>query len=91
MWPFRRPRYTLLVMRLAHMFVGHPDMVTDHVCSRCGETVGIYPSGQRLLASKGKRVDIVCEVCYGPVGQEARPAPGAEHEPAQSRWIVPTR
>jgi hypothetical protein len=87
MWPFRRRRYTLLTMRLANMFVGHPDMVTDRVCPRCGETVGIYPSGQRLLAKKGNRVDLICEVCYGPVDDEARPLPGVERERAESRWL----
>lgn len=74
-------------MRLANMTVGHPDMTTDRVCGRCDETVGIYPSGQAVLARHGKRVDLVCEVCHGPVEPGTLLAPGARDEPAQSRPI----
>jgi hypothetical protein len=86
MWnPFRRRRYTLVAMRLANMMVGHADMTTNRVCSLCGETVGIYPSGQRVIAAHGKRVDIVCEVCHGPLSPGARPAPGSLREVGESR------
>ena len=80
---FRRRQYTLVAMRLANMLVGHPNMTTG-LCSRCGEVLGVYPSGQRVLARYGKRVDLVCEVCHGPVG-DAQPAPGAARELGESQ------
>ena len=52
----------LVCMRLADMTRAHPEQIEDK-CSKCGETVGIYPSGQRILAQKpGTR--IVCHICY---------------------------
>ena len=86
-WLPRRPRYTLVAMRLANMRMGHPDMTTDHVCSRCHEIVGLYPSGQRVLARHGRRVDIVCEVCHGPPAPGTALAPGAVVEAFQSRRL----
>ena len=72
---------------LSNMTVGHPDMTTDRVCGRCGETLGLYPAGQRVLAKHGKRVDLVCEVCHGPVAPDVALAPGAAAEPFQSRRL----
>ena len=85
--PFRRRRYILIAMRLANMVVGHPEMTTDRRCGRCGEVLGVYPSGQRVLAKYGKRVDLVCEVCHGPPSGEVLPAPGALLESLQSRRL----
>lgn len=82
----RRQRYTLVAMRLANMMIGHPDMTTDHRCSRCGAVLGLYPSGQRVLAKYGKRVDLVCHVCHGPP-VNGIPAPGAVREMRESRRV----
>jgi hypothetical protein len=87
--PWRRRRYTLVAMRLANMTVGHPDMTVDHACARCGETLGLYPSGQGVLARYGNRVDLVCEICYGPVAPGTALAPGAAAEPFKSRRLRP--
>ena len=76
---------SLIVMRCADMHRVHPNQDNTHVCPRCGEQVGIYPSGQAILANDPS-IEIVCNVCH-----EAEPspnlsilAPGAEHEPFES-------
>jgi hypothetical protein len=75
-----RRRITLVAMREAEMAVVHPDMDTSHQCGRCGVTVGLFPSGQRVLRKYG-RVDIVCQNCMtADEREEATPAPGMEAE-----------
>lgn len=57
----------LLVMRLRDMKRVHPQMRSEFSCSKCGEQVGIYPSGQSVIEAKGREnVEIVCDVCNGP-------------------------
>jgi hypothetical protein len=76
---------TLAVMRLADMHKVHPQQDNTRVCSGCGETVGIYPSGQRALRdTPGLR--IVCNVCAWnlPPATVSKPAPGALEEIGQS-------
>lgn len=85
-WPFRlfkRRRYTLLVMRLADMFMVHPRQLDTHACSQCGHQVGIYPSGQAVLRRYAGRVDIVCSRC-DPAHLGLTPAPGVLDELFQS-------
>jgi hypothetical protein len=74
---FREPTYVVLVMRADSMFVAHPDTDYTHVCSQCGECVGIYPSTVRLMQQK-RHVKLVCHVCHGP--SLAPLVPGAENE-----------
>jgi transcription elongation factor Elf1 len=71
----------LLVMRLADMERVHPDQITLN-CSVCNHEVGVYPSGQRVLAQKHD-VRIICQICKQP-GSNAMLAPGAKFEPFQS-------
>ncbi|MCA1452097.1 hypothetical protein I6F35_02570 [Bradyrhizobium sp. BRP22] len=72
----------LIVMRLADMIRVHPDQITGR-CSKCGEEVGIYPSGQRVMQELPD-VELVCQVCRPPE-PDAMLAPGAELEPFASR------
>lgn len=74
----------LTVMRLDDMLRVHPHQITAK-CARCGHDVGVYPSGQKIMAEYGDRVELVCQVCHFP-GPKAELAPGAESEPLQSRW-----
>lgn len=51
-------------------------------CHRCGETVGVFPSGQRML-SEQPNLEIICEVCYVASGGKnliVQEAPGAMAE-----------
>jgi len=72
----------LLVMRLADMVRVHPKQITA-LCARCGNAVGIFPSGQQVLR-ECSNVEIVCQVCH-PLEAGGVLAPGAEFEPFQSR------
>lgn len=72
----------LLVMRLDDMVRVHPDQITA-VCSQCGHEVGVYPSGQRVMATR-RDVRLICQVCRQP-GPNAQLAPGAWWEPFFSR------
>lgn len=57
-----KPGATLICMRLADMAVVHPAQDNSRVCSKCGERVGIYPSGQKAIkANPG--IEIVCSRC----------------------------
>jgi hypothetical protein len=69
----------LAVMRLADMTRVHPRQDNSRVCAKCGEQVGIYPSGQDVLRHC-RDVRIVCVQCLG----HAFPTPGAEREPFES-------
>src|SRR5690348_14830419 len=81
--PRRRP-LDLIVMRLADMSLVHPQQDNSRVCSKCGRQVGIYPSGQAVLARHPDTV-ITCNVCAGPeLAVNAILAPGALEEPFQS-------
>jgi hypothetical protein len=56
----------LICMRLDEMTLVHPKQIKDE-CSRCKATVGIYPSGQKILKIAGlvyrDGVKIVCNRC----------------------------
>lgn len=73
----------LTVMRLKDMARVHPEQI-ESKCARCGYVVGIYPSGQRMLAFFGDDIEIVCQACYQP-GHGSILAPGAEIEPFESK------
>lgn len=72
----------LLVMRLADMHRVHPRQI-EAKCSRCGHVVAVYPSGQEVMRTYPE-VRLVCQVCKVP-GPSAALAPGAEHEPFESK------
>jgi len=72
----------LICMRLADMIYVHPDQITGH-CRLCGHVVGIYPSGQSIMAQHPD-VELVCAVCRTP-SPNAALAPGAWRERFQSR------
>lgn len=78
-FPEKSPRM-LICMRLTEMHRVHPDQIEDK-CSKCGETVGIYPSGQRVL-KEVKNIAIFCNHCANP--DYATLAPGAESESYES-------
>ena len=81
--PRRKQPITLIAMRLADMLLVHPQQDNSRVCSKCGHQVGIYPSGQTVLAGEPNAV-ITCLVCAGPQDRMAL-APGALEEPFQSQ------
>ena len=73
---------TLTCMRLADMERVHPRQDESRFCNRCGERVGIYPSGQEMLDLMPD-LEIVCHIC-APSGPGFL-APGALHEPFESK------
>jgi hypothetical protein len=80
---WRRPRAPeLIVMRLADMHMVHPDQIVAR-CMSCHHEVGIYPSGQRVIAEHPGTI-ITCQICKQP-GPHSQLAPGARIEPFQSR------
>jgi hypothetical protein len=68
-------------MRLADMELVHPDQIEDK-CSLCGETVGIYPSGQNAM-KRYPDIEVVCHVCETSANYSVL-ADGALLEPFQS-------
>jgi hypothetical protein len=52
----------LVAMRLIDMHRVHPHQDNTRVCSRCGERVGVYPSGQQALRHN-RKIKIICVVC----------------------------
>jgi hypothetical protein len=80
--PQSQPRSLLIVMRLADMYRVHPDQIVAR-CMSCQQDVGVYPSGQRVIAQYPNTV-IICQVCAPPQSPPWPLAPGAEHEPSQS-------
>jgi hypothetical protein len=81
----------LTVVRLANMHKVHPQMTTAYNCDLCGEQVGIYPSGQKVIKQLGRNnVVIVCDECAGP-NVMGKPAPGALAEVKQSVSFDPTK
>jgi hypothetical protein len=82
-WHFwRRKPNILVVMRLDDMLLVHPDQDNSRNCSKCREPVGVYPSGQAVLAQHPDTV-ILCQICR-PLRGPAVLAPGAIDEPSQS-------
>lgn len=78
------PKKILICMRLADMHRVHPDQI-EGKCSRCGEVVGIYPSGQRVLkAYPPGEVELECQICRSEIDVLLL-APGAHLEPLQSK------
>jgi hypothetical protein len=77
----------LFVMRVDLMTRVHPQADFSHVCARCGERVGIYPSGQKILR-KYPKAEIVCNVCALGVARDEilliERLPGAEREARES-------
>lgn len=56
-----------MCMRLAEMELVHPLMNREHCCERCGEILGLYPTGQAILAKYGReRIELVCNRCLRP-------------------------
>lgn len=72
----------LIVMRLVDMKRVHPDQITAQ-CSKCGEAVGVYPSGQKVMREMPD-IELICQVCKQPADVTLL-APGAELEPFQSQ------
>jgi hypothetical protein len=64
----------LVTMRLKDMWKVHPDQDNSRVCSKCGQPVGVYPSGQRVL-QENPQAKIICNVCVDH-------KPGDENYPA---------
>ena len=71
----------LVVMRLAEMRRIHPAQI-ESVCDGCGQKVGIYPSGQNIIAAD-PRTRVLCNHCTDPTKATGF-APGALAEPRQS-------
>lgn len=72
----------LVVMRLVDMHRVHPRQI-ERPCAKCGEVVGIYPSGQAAIRREPD-IEIVCNHCH-PIGDDPiRLAPGALFEPFES-------
>jgi hypothetical protein len=88
-WFFRKyppqSERILICMRLDEMHRVHPDQI-EAKCSKCNETVGIFPSGQRVL-KEVERISIVCNHCAKP--DHAILAPGAEREARESIITIP--
>ena len=72
----------IAVMRLADMWRVHPQQDNSRVCAKCGEQVGIYPSGQEALR-RFPAMRIVCVQCIEPHTREVL-VPGALDEPFES-------
>lgn len=71
----------LIVMRLVDMVNVHPKQI-EAKCALCGEVVGVYPSGQKVMREMPD-VRLVCQVCKEPADVQIL-APGALNEPFES-------
>jgi hypothetical protein len=81
---WRQPKqHTLIAMRLKDMLVVHPRQDNSRVCSRCGQQVGIYPSGQGVIARRPNTI-IICQICTDPLDPNTHLASGALDEPFHS-------
>jgi hypothetical protein len=69
----------LIVMRLANISRAHPQQDSSRCCDRCGEGVGIYPSGQKVIEADPS-TEIICQVCGAAMAFIGEPAPGALEE-----------
>jgi NAD-dependent SIR2 family protein deacetylase len=76
----------LIVMRAADMKRIHPQTDFTRRCSKCGEEVGIYPSGQQTIREHGEKdVAIICNRCVLPQQvAAAQPLPGVRQEVKES-------
>lgn len=83
----------LVVMRLADMHKAHPAQDNTRVCGRCGEPVGIYPSGQRALRQYPGLAIICleCSVSERPVDLKVVPAASAAEVVQEARESVPMK
>lgn len=72
-----RKRHLVIAMQAVDMFVAHPDTDYTHVCSRCGATLGVYPSTIKLMKQQ-KNVVLICNRCQPNAGYP--PVPGAMDE-----------
>jgi hypothetical protein len=67
----------LVAMRLIAMRKVHPEQVTMD-CALCGEKVGVYPSGQKVLRLAVGPAEVICHVCaaktYDPEQDTDEPA-----------------
>jgi hypothetical protein len=57
-----KQRTALVAMRLIDMHKVHPGQTTMD-CALCGEKVGVYPSGQKVLRLTPGLVEVICHVC----------------------------
>jgi ribosomal protein L40E len=80
--PMSKSPTALVATRLADMRYRHPHQVDDHVCSKCGEKVGIYPSGQAALKAHPNAV-VICAQCA-----LADPDEKADHRPAAGLEVI---
>ena len=83
----------LVVMRLIDMHKVHPDQ-TVMDCALCGEKVGVYPTGQKVLRLTPGPVEVVCHVCAArevdpkhDVAKPAGPIADIEQELRDSRPV----
>ena len=76
-------RPVLLVMRATDMHVAHPQTDWSYRCARCGQLVGVSPSGLRIT-SNYPEIELVCQVCGRGEFVSVQPAPGALAEARQS-------
>jgi DNA-directed RNA polymerase subunit RPC12/RpoP len=80
-------RPMLIVVRVDHMWRAHPQTDFTRVCARCGERVGIYPSGQQFIRDH-LDTEIVCDVCVLRIAQDeiliTEPLPGVVREACES-------
>lgn len=53
---------SLVAMRLIDMRRVHPQQDNSHSCVRCGQRVGLYPSGQAVLRQH-PAMDVYCWPC----------------------------
>jgi hypothetical protein len=67
-------------MRLVDMHRIHPHQDNSRSCSKCGERVGIYPSGQGAL----KRFPTMIIICSHCAGKDSKDDPPIEAQPAGS-------
>jgi hypothetical protein len=67
----------ILVCALADSPRVVPGSIFNHHCTVCGRRVMVAPSGQRMLATIGALLSIVCEYCF-----EGNVKPGDEFAPA---------
>jgi hypothetical protein len=67
--------HILVAMRLKDMVRHHPRQDDTRVCAACGETVGIYPTGQAAL-HRHPDATILCQIeaprRHEPSGRSAR-------------------
>lgn len=80
------PPIELIVMRLGEMRLHHPLQDNSRRCDECEAPVGIFPSGQRVIAIHPE-AKLICNICCGAdtMCLSATPAPGALEEIGQGK------